>query len=518
LEEARAGRLDQAADLAEQAIRTQRPAVRDSLVAAVRDVLIDATDMIPAGAEPGVGWSDVLAERIVAAMPSSDGGEREAPARHTYDRRYVPVPDAPQSSMLDVAQLPANVRVALREAREFEEQGAAWPTLLADPVRAWFRHHDRAASSSPPPAGEGRTPRERTVIIPRASVALVYGERLMHPEESPDDFPADRFEVVCFRELLPSAPGERTAREALDGDAMDWSGPLGDAAEHWQRNAARLDSAGDRLYRALALVDRRDGSDLAHVIRAAREGWERSDMAEPGAFDEFDARIERFEPGPGLSTFAVEIARPSAPGEESAVSAIDFEQPIWDAYLTEHPLADDDPDHWPQWLIAASQAVEDVLRRAASPPAPDGGQTADACTRDARELSRRAAHNALIQAKAPRERRAELAHVAADAVLRALDIGMCPVAGWSPPAPGETEAREGAGTPRFRVLASGAVLFARGTSAEEAWSRVLPSDHEDFGPLRIQQLKPTGRLVPELAWVDVPSPADGAREESGQHG
>lgn len=34
----------------------------------VRDVLIEAVDIIPAGTEPHVGWSAVLAERICAAM------------------------------------------------------------------------------------------------------------------------------------------------------------------------------------------------------------------------------------------------------------------------------------------------------------------------------------------------------------------------------------------------------------------------------------------------------------------
>jgi len=61
-----------------------------------------------------------------------------------------------------------------------------------------------------------------------------------------------------------------------------------------------LEDAGDRLYRALALVDTRDGTPLAHVIRAAREGWERSgpEMAEDDAWAEFDARIANYEAAP----------------------------------------------------------------------------------------------------------------------------------------------------------------------------------------------------------------------------
>lgn len=66
--------------------------------------------------------------------------------RHTYDRNYVPVPDAPEASMLDVSRLPEEVQHGLRAAREHEAQGAVWPTLLADPVRAWFRYQERSRS------------------------------------------------------------------------------------------------------------------------------------------------------------------------------------------------------------------------------------------------------------------------------------------------------------------------------------------------------------------------------------
>ena len=36
--------------------------------AAIREVLIASTDIIPHGSEPFVGWSQVLAERIAAAL------------------------------------------------------------------------------------------------------------------------------------------------------------------------------------------------------------------------------------------------------------------------------------------------------------------------------------------------------------------------------------------------------------------------------------------------------------------
>jgi hypothetical protein len=64
--------------------------------------------------------------------------------RHTYDRAYVEIPDVPQASMLDVDALPENVRAALSVCREFELDAAGRPGLLADPVRAWFRHEWRA--------------------------------------------------------------------------------------------------------------------------------------------------------------------------------------------------------------------------------------------------------------------------------------------------------------------------------------------------------------------------------------
>lgn len=56
------------------------------------------------------------------------------------------------------------------------------------------------------------------------------------------------------------------------------------------------EAGGDRLYNLLALFDTRDGTQLADLVRSAREGWERSgpSMQEDGAWEEFDARWGRF--------------------------------------------------------------------------------------------------------------------------------------------------------------------------------------------------------------------------------
>lgn len=83
--------------------------------------------------------------------------------RHTYDSAYAPIPDSSRGSMLDVARLPNEVQDALSVVRDYEAQGAIYPTLLADPVRAWFRWRERrearAAASSP---GSHPTPEEGT--------------------------------------------------------------------------------------------------------------------------------------------------------------------------------------------------------------------------------------------------------------------------------------------------------------------------------------------------------------------
>ena len=48
-----------------------------------------------------------------------------------------------------------------------------------------------------------------------------------------------------------------------------------------------------RLYLLLALFDRRDGSELGYLVRAAREGYER-EVDESDAWEEFDARWNRY--------------------------------------------------------------------------------------------------------------------------------------------------------------------------------------------------------------------------------
>jgi hypothetical protein len=52
----------------------------------------------------------------------------------------------------------------------------------------------------------------------------------------------------------------------------------------------RRDEDGQRLYELLGAFDSRDGTAIACVVQAAREGWERShlDMDEDGAWDHFD--------------------------------------------------------------------------------------------------------------------------------------------------------------------------------------------------------------------------------------
>lgn len=65
-----------------------------------------------------------------------------------------------------------------------------------------------------------------------------------------------------------------------------------------QSAAERRDADGQRLYNLLALFDTRDGSLLADIVRAAREGWERShpDMGpENNAWDEFDRRFVNYQ-------------------------------------------------------------------------------------------------------------------------------------------------------------------------------------------------------------------------------
>lgn len=65
---------------------------------------------------------------------------------------------------------------------------------------------------------------------------------------------------------------------------------------HLKQRLAELESGtggdrGDRLYALLALFDWRNGSVLAEMVQAAREGFERSHpvMAESDAWAEFDS-------------------------------------------------------------------------------------------------------------------------------------------------------------------------------------------------------------------------------------
>jgi hypothetical protein len=53
-------------------------------------------------------------------------------------------------------------------------------------------------------------------------------------------------------------------------------------------NELSAKQGGDRMYDCLALFDRRKGTELDDIVRACREGWERSAMGESRAWDEFD--------------------------------------------------------------------------------------------------------------------------------------------------------------------------------------------------------------------------------------
>lgn len=66
-----------------------------------------------------------------------------------------------------------------------------------------------------------------------------------------------------------------------------------------ERGYEDRDMDGQRLYVLLARFDKRDGSPLADLVQAAREGWERShtDMAEDSAWDDFDRLSDRVPAG-----------------------------------------------------------------------------------------------------------------------------------------------------------------------------------------------------------------------------
>jgi hypothetical protein len=68
----------------------------------------------------------------------------------------------------------------------------------------------------------------------------------------------------------------------------------------------------DRLYMALALIDRRDGTWFAGLVRAAREGYERAGMGEDHAWAEFDALWHRKSSAERLRLTASALSREEA--------------------------------------------------------------------------------------------------------------------------------------------------------------------------------------------------------------
>lgn len=55
-----------------------------------------------------------------------------------------------------------------------------------------------------------------------------------------------------------------------------------------------MENYEDRLYDCLAIFDTRDGSELAELVRSAREGYERADMGEDDPWREFDSRLNKY--------------------------------------------------------------------------------------------------------------------------------------------------------------------------------------------------------------------------------
>ena len=101
----------------------------------------------------------------------------------------------------------------------------------------------------------------------------------------------DRF-FNGVRSLLSASPvmGEETGTDEERGFRPDLVSVEGAAEARWATASA------ERLYTLLGAIDTRDGSNLALLIQAAREGHERShpDMGEINAWDEFDARLSKF--------------------------------------------------------------------------------------------------------------------------------------------------------------------------------------------------------------------------------
>ncbi len=89
----------------------------------------------------------------------------------------------------------------------------------------------------------------------------------------------------------PIRPEEHEANACYRCGGMLWD--PADAIAHirdLEKRVADFEAGGQRLYCCLARFDRRDGSQLADIVQAAREGWERShpDMAEDDAWLAYD--------------------------------------------------------------------------------------------------------------------------------------------------------------------------------------------------------------------------------------
>jgi DNA polymerase III alpha subunit len=81
--------------------------------------------------------------------------------RHTYDKNYVPIPDAQpgsEGSMINFDVLPPEVQEALRVARDHERNGAVYPSLVTDEVRAYFHYQDRKSQALLEVAAERELP------------------------------------------------------------------------------------------------------------------------------------------------------------------------------------------------------------------------------------------------------------------------------------------------------------------------------------------------------------------------
>jgi hypothetical protein len=73
---------------------------------------------------------------------------------------------------------------------------------------------------------------------------------------------------------------------------------------------------GWRMYCLLALFDTRDGGYIADLVRAAREGYEREDMGEDDAWDEFDTLWHEYSPTERLQLAGRSFGVHSMPSKE----------------------------------------------------------------------------------------------------------------------------------------------------------------------------------------------------------